>query len=76
METLEREVSGAAAADSSSESDACSAKPKKSKSKKACDCCSHHRATSAGEAEKMEETEEMRAMMVKTLMHTFPIICR
>ena len=69
-------AAGASASEEgSSESDASSSRPKGSK-KKGCDCCSHRRAEAGEAALKMEETEEMRVMMVKTLMHTFPGFCR
>ena len=70
----EEDPAAAAAAGASSENRACSAKPKKSKSKKGCDCCVHH--NSKDEALKMDETEEMRAMMVKTLMYSLSEFCR
>ena len=68
-------ATGAAEAESSSESE--SDKPKKmSKSKKGCgdcSCCSHHHTTSADD---LVKEEEMRAMMVKELIYTFPEFCR
>ena len=67
-------TAGASASEEgSSESDAASSTRPKGSKKKGCDCCSHRRTEAAL---KMEETEEMRVMMVKTLMHTFPGFCR
>ena len=65
-----------ASEEGSSESDAASSSRPKGSKKKGCDCCSHRRTEAEEAALKMEETEEMRVMMVKTLMHTFPGFCR
>ena len=72
MEALlaKEDDAAAAAAEASTESDASSSKHKKSKDKD-CDCCVHHSSTSENDA-----LEEMRVMMVKTLMYTFPEFCR
>ena len=65
-----------ASEEGSSESDAASSSRPKGSKKKGCDCCSHRRTEAEEAALKMEETEEMRVMMVRTLMHTFPGFCR
>ena len=51
----------------------------KSKGCEDCGCCTNHNSATSEDddhVDQMEETEEMRAMMVRTLMHTFPEFCR